>query len=222
MTEPSVNDLTPIVPPGRPAEPMLLLDTTGSMSYPNTENSKVQRREVIGEALGRLVETLGQRDSQAAAEQAAGRDAGGLMAITFAGGLATCLEDLSPANWHDKFQKIEWGGGTQIMPGWRLLLETYLGEFGDKPIEIRPNLLALVLTDGEADDSELFAETLAQSPPGIYAAIAMLGYGAEHDRAFNTYQNIAAANNQRVRAVTFGGSDDPDMIANSLLTLIGI
>lgn len=221
MTEPSVNDLTPIVPPGRLAEPMLLLDTTGSMSYPNAENSTVERRQVVGEALGRVVEILGGRDSQASAELAAGKDAGGLMTITFAGGNAVCLDDLSPDNWHSKFGEIEWGGGTTIMPGWNLLLRTYLAEFGDKPIEVRPNLLALIITDGEAEDTEQFAEALSVTPPGAYSAIAMLGYGAEHDRAFNTYQGIAAKNN-RVRAVTFGGTDNPDLIANSLLQLIGI
>jgi hypothetical protein len=39
--EPSVNDLTPMLAAGVENEPMLLLDTTGSMSYPVAEDSKV-------------------------------------------------------------------------------------------------------------------------------------------------------------------------------------
>jgi hypothetical protein len=102
-SEPTVNDLSPMLKPGVEKEPMLLLDTTGSMSYPVAEGSTVERRQLIGEALGRIVEVLAAEDSQAAKEQAAGEEAGGLMTITFAGGSATNIEDLSPDNWRQKW-----------------------------------------------------------------------------------------------------------------------
>ncbi len=217
--EPSVNDLSPMLKPGVEKEPMLLLDTTGSMSYPVSEGSKIERRQLIGEAIGRIVEVLGAEDSQAAKEQAGGEDAGGLMTVTFAGGSATCIDDLSTDNWRQKWSSIPWGGGTVIMPGWEALVEQYMEEFGDVPKQDRPHLLALVITDGEADDTDQFAQTLAQAKGGVYVCIAILGYGQEHDRAFQVYKQIAAQNNH-VRVVSFGSETNPDMVAGGLLSMI--
>jgi len=217
--EPSVNDLSPMLKPGVEKEPMLLLDTTGSMSYPVSEGSKIERRQLIGEAIGRIVEVLGAEDSQAAKEQAGGEDAGGLMTVTFAGGSATCIDDLSTDNWRQKWSSIPWGGGTVIMPGWEALVEQYMEEFGDVPKQDRPHLLALVITDGEADDTDQFAQTLAQAKGGVYVCIAILGYGQEHDRAFQVYKQIAAQNNH-VRVVSFGSETNPDTVADGLLSMI--
>src|SRR5579864_5713308 len=161
-TEPSINDLSPMLQPGVEKEPMLLLDTTGSMSYPVADGSTIQRRQVIGEAIGRIVEVLAAEDSQAAKEQAAGEtDKGGLLTVTFAGGSAEELGDLNPDNLHHKWDSIRWGGGTVVMPGWEKLVDTYLEEFGDVQKVDRPHLLALVITDGEADDTDQFAQTLS-------------------------------------------------------------
>jgi hypothetical protein len=217
--EPSVNDLSPMLKPGVEKEPMLLLDTTGSMSYPVAEGSSIQRRQVIGEAIGRIVEVLGAQDSQAAKEQAAGEDAGGLMTVTFAGGTAEVIDDLSPDNWRQKWGQIRWGGGTQIMPGWDALVEQYMEEFGDVPKLDRPHLLALIITDGEAADTDQFAQTLAQAKGGVYVCVAILGYGQEHDRALQVYKQIEAQNDH-VRVVTFGSETNPDTIADGLLSMI--
>jgi hypothetical protein len=206
--------------PGVEKEPMLLLDTTGSMSYPAADGSTLERRQVIGEALGRIVEVLGAEDSQAAKEQAAGEeDKGGLMTVTFAGGTAESIDDLNTDNWRAKWNNIRWGGGTVIMPGWETLVDTYMEEFGDVPKLDRPHLLALVITDGEADDTDQFAQTLAQAKGGVYVCIAILGYGTEHDRALQVYKQIEAQNDH-VRVVTFGGETDPDTIADGLLSMI--
>jgi hypothetical protein len=221
--EPSVNDLSPMLAPGVENEPMLLLDTTGSMSYPVAEGSNVERRQVIGEAIGRVVEVLAAKDSQAAREQEAageGEEAGGLMTVTFAGGTAQSIDDLNPSNWRQKWGAIRWGGGTQIMPGWNTLVDTYMEEFGDRPRQDRPHLLALVITDGEADDTQEFARTLAQSRAGTYVCVAILGFGAEHDQALEAYRAVAR-DNDHVRVVTFGSETNPDTIANGVLSLIG-
>jgi uncharacterized protein YegL len=217
--EPTVNDLSPILKPGVEKEPMLLLDTTGSMSYPVADGSTVQRRQVIGEAIGRIVEVMGAEDSQAAKEEAAGEEAGGLMTVTFAGGSAQSLDDLSTDNWRDKWSAIQWGGGTQIMPGWEKLADVYMEEFGDVPKLDRPQLLALVITDGEADDTDQFAQTLAQAKGGVHVCIAILGFGQEHDRALQVYKQIEAQNDH-VRVVTFGSETDPNTIAEGVLSMI--
>jgi len=218
--EPSVNDLRPLLKPGVENEPMLLLDITGSMSYPVAEGSSVQRRAVIGEAIGRIVEQLAAKDAQAAREQAEGKDAGGLMTVTFAGGSAECVDDLSPANWRQKWAALPWGGGTWIMPGWNLLVDTYMAEFGEVPKLDRPHLLALIITDGEAQDTAEFAQTLAQAKGGTYVCVAILGFGSEHDQALTAYRQIATANDH-VRVVTFGSETDPTTIADGLLSLLG-
>jgi hypothetical protein len=218
--EPSVNDLSPMLKPGVEKEPMLLLDTTGSMSYAIADGSRVRRMDLVHEAIGRIVEVLGAEDSQAAKEHEAGEeDKGGLMTVTFAGGSAECIEDLNPDNLRQKWAAIRWGGGTQIMPGWEKLVDTYMEEFGDVPKLDRPHLLGLVITDGEADDTEQFAQTLAQAKGGVYVCVAILGYGEEHDRALAAYQAIAAQNNH-VRVVTFGGETDPSVIADGVLSMI--
>jgi hypothetical protein len=218
QVEPSVNDLSPIVPKGVEKEPMLLLDITGSMSYPIAEGSNVQRRELVGEALGRVVEVLGAEDSQAETEAAAGEDAGGLMTITFANGTATCIDDLSVANWKRKWDAIPWGGGTQIMPGWNLLVDTFLEEFGERPKLDRPALLALVITDGEASDIAEFEEEINKVSGTTYVLVAIVGYGSAHDATLAEYQKIAA-NNTHVRVVSFGGETNPDVISDALLSL---
>lgn len=218
--EPSVNDLSPMLQAGVEKEPMLLLDTTGSMSYAAAEGSTIERRQVIGEAIGRIVEVLGAEDSQAAKEHESGdEEAGGLMTVTFAGGSAEEIGDLNPGNLRQKWGAIRWGGGTVIMPGWEKLVDTYLEEFGEVPKLDRPHLLALVITDGEANDTDQFAQTLAQAKGGVYVCIAILGYGQEHDRALQVYKQIAAQNDH-VRVVTFGSETDPNTIADGLLSMI--
>lgn len=220
QNEPSVNDLSPMLPQGVENEPMLLLDITGSMSYPIAEGSDVRRMDLVGEAIGRIVEVMGAKDSQAAEEAAAGEDAGGLMTVTFAGGKAECIDDLSPKNWREKWGKLPWGGGTQIMPGWNLLVDTYMEEFGETPKQDRPHLLALIITDGEASDNDEFAKTLEQAAGGTYVCVALLGFGEEHDAALAAYQAIAEKN-EHVRVVTFESETDPDVIANGVISLIG-
>lgn len=219
-TEPSVNDLSPVIPSGVENEPMLLLDITGSMSYPASDGSTTSRWSVITEALPQVVSILAAKDSQAAKEAAAGEDAGGLMTYTFAGGKAEEVGDLSPDNCRAKIDAIQLGGNTVIMPGWNALVEGYMEEFGERPATDRPHLLALVITDGEADDTDAFAQTLANSGSGTYVCLAILGYGEEHDRAYAAYSKIAETN-KRVRLVTFADVTDPKTIADGLVSLLG-
>lgn len=218
-TEPTKQDLSPVVPAGIEKEPILLLDTSGSMSYPVADGSNIERREVLGEAMGILVTALGAQDSQAEAEAAAGEDAGGLMVVRFSSD-AEVLDDFSAANWKRKWDAIQWGGGTQIMGGWSLVIDNYMEEFGKEPKETRPALLVLVVTDGEAADIGEFEAECAKAAGGTYICVAILGYGQEHDNTLTDYQKIASVN-QHVRVVTFGSETDPNVIAQGLISLVG-
>src|SRR5207245_4196390 len=71
-------------------EPMLLLDTTGSMNYGSAANDPTPRKDVIREAISLIVERLAAADSQAAEEE----EGGGLRTVTFADGQAHDLGDL--------------------------------------------------------------------------------------------------------------------------------
>jgi hypothetical protein len=205
----------PFGQPGEEKEPMLLLDTTGSMNYPTEEGGHTKRRETIQEAIKIIVEELAKEDSQAANEEGGG----GLRTVTFAGGEAYDIEDLNPDNLHDKWSQIRWGGGTYIMPGFEKLLEVYRDEFGSRPANERPTLLALIVTDGEAEDTNEFAHAIERVGGSIYVALAILGFGAEHDRALRAYQQIEAKN-KHVKVITFGSETDPEVIAEGLLRMI--
>jgi hypothetical protein len=219
MAEASHIDVSPMFKPGVEKEPILLLDTTGSNGDPAAPGSRIRRLDVVLEALPRIVEVLGAEDTQAEREQAGGEDeAGGLMTITFANNTAQVLGDLNPQNVQQKLREIEWGGSTYIMPGWNLVVENYLEEFGELPITERPHLLCLCITDGEALDGDQFAQVLSQAKGGIYLCVAILGYGDAHDRTLASYQKIAAGNNH-IRVVTFGATTNGEEIAQGLLSI---
>jgi len=210
--------ITPIVPVGIEKEPVLLVDKSGSMNYAAAHGANVSRWGVITEALPTLVGTLGAADSQAEAEAAAGEDAGGLMTVVFSD-RAEEVGDLNEANWREKWSKITPGGGTYIMPGWQLVVEDYLEEFGNKAEEDRPALLLLVVTDGEAADMAAFEADCAKAHGHTYVAVAVVGYGPDHDNTIAAYQKIAASNNH-VQVYNFGSTTDPTALAEGLLAIV--
>ncbi|HEY0754993.1 MAG TPA: vWA domain-containing protein [Ktedonobacteraceae bacterium] len=198
-------------------EPMLLLDTTGSMNYSSAANDPTPRKDVIREAISLIVGRLATEDSQAAGEEE--EEGGGLRTITFADGQAHDIGDLNPNNLRDKWSQIHWRGGTRVMPGFNLLLKTYTDEFGSRPLDDRPLLLALVITDGEADDTAAFRDTVNRAAGSMYVVLAIIGHGAEHDMALRAYQQVEAQNGH-VKVLPFAGETDPSVIANALLRMI--
>jgi hypothetical protein len=194
---------------------MLLLDTTGSMNYGTSENESTPRKDTIKEAIGIIVAALAEEDSQAAKEE----EGGGLRAVTFAGGNAYDIGDLNPTNLDQKWSAIRWAGGTRIMPGLNKLIEVYNEEFGSDAPADRPLLMALVITDGEADDADQFGQAIAKASGGVYFALAIIGYGPEHDAAMRQYKAIEAQN-AHVRVLPFAAETDPSVIAHALLKMI--
>jgi hypothetical protein len=196
-------------------EPMLLLDTTGSMNYETGENDDTPRRDTVREAISLIVERLAAEDSQAEHEEGGG----GLRTVTFADGRAVDQGDLNAGNLAQRWQDIRWAGGTTIMPGWNALMEVYQDEFGATPPDQRPLLLALVITDGEALDTDAFAAAIAAATGVVYVVIALIGFGAEHDRALAAYQAIEQRSGH-VKVVSYAGESNPIGIAETLLRMI--
>ena len=219
--EPSVNDLSPVVKPGVEKEPIAIIDTSGSMSWPVAEGSGTRRMDVVGEAMGLLVKHLEGEDSQAAAEQADGSDEKGGLLVHLFSDHATELGDLNSSNWRAKWDSIRWGGGTRIMSAWEAAQNDYLEEFGEVPALDRPVLLTLVITDGEAQDGAEFARVLEQANAQRKFCVAVVGFGADHDATLASYRAVEAKNSRHVRVVTFGGETDPSAIAEDLIQLIG-
>jgi hypothetical protein len=221
MAEPSVNDLSPVVAKGVEKEPIALVDISGSMSWPVADGTSVQRREVVGEAMGLLVKALEDEDSQAAAEQADGTDdKGGLLVHLFSDHHEE-LGDLNSSNWRHKWDSIRWGGGTHVMAAWEAAQADYLEEFGEVPALDRPVLLTLVITDGEASDWDEFSTVLEQANATRKFCVAIVGHGEDHDQTLRAYKAVEAKNGKHVRVVTFGGETDPASIANDLILLVG-
>lgn len=188
------------------------------MNYAAAHGARVSRWDVVTEALGTIVSALGAADSQAEREAAAGDDAGGLMTVVF-GDSATEVGDLTPANWREKWGRFSPGGGTRIMPGWKLVVQDYLDEFGSKAEEDRPALVLLVVTDGEASDMAEFERECAKAHGHVYIAVAVVGYGADHDMTIAAYNKIAASN-PHVQVYNFGSTTDPTELAEALLALV--
>jgi hypothetical protein len=216
MTEPSVNDLSAMsLPGGKEMEPVVLIDTTGSMSYKAEEGGHVTRWEVLSEAMGSVVAALQGTDSQAGHEE----EGGGVMAVTFAGGGAEVIGDLNSRNFRDKWRRIRIGGGTQLMPGLSAVLDNFAEEFPDA--NDRPGLFLLAITDGEAEDTAAFAAKLELLPADeACVVLAIMGYGDEHDAALRAYQDVARRN-KAVRVVTFDSVTDPSVISSAMLSLMG-
>lgn len=205
----------PAEAPNTEKEPMLLLDITGSMNYGTSATDNTPRKDTIKEAINIIVATLAKEDAQAGHEE----EGGGLRTVVFAGGQAADLGDLNPDNLEQKWRTIHWAGGTRIIPGWNKLIETYTDEFGQTAPAERPLLMALVITDGEADDSEAFGRAIQKASGGVYVALAIIGYGPEHDAALRSYQQIEAQN-AHVRVLPFASETDPQVIARALLKMI--
>src|SRR5258708_38667171 len=79
---------------GQEKEPMLLLDTTGSMNFGTAENDSTPRRDTIREAISIIVTRLAAADSQAGEEA----EGGGVRHAARADGQGDGNVDLHPNN----------------------------------------------------------------------------------------------------------------------------
>lgn len=228
------SEIVPAVSGSRKKEPVLLLDLSTSMDW-SAENeadpagefpSPLSRRAIVIEALPLLVKTLAKEDSEAAAEQAGGSDdLGGLLTFGFASD-AVEIGDLNESNLKRRLSEIQWGGGTVIMPAWKLALADYDEEFGDRDPADQPTHLVLVLTDGEASDFAEFAPVIEKANAKRAIVVAIVGHGKKALATANAYRAAAARNQAQDKfgkchatVVLFDGVTNPAEIGEDLATL---
>src|SRR5260370_14024874 len=162
------------------------------MNWSSSETDPTARKDVVGEAIGTIVEVLAAADSQAAREGEEQDDegAGGLRTVLFSGNRpGRDIGDLNPDNLQAKWNAIQWIGDTWIVPGFNALLQAYRSEFGSRPAETRPILRALVITDGEAKDPDQFDSLLERASGNMYVIIATVGHGRDNHRTVASYQS---------------------------------
>lgn len=210
---------TPLVPAWRKKEVIALLDTSGSMEWEAADGNPITRHQLVAEALPVFVTALEKEDSAAADEQAGGSDEKGGLLIHGFSNLHTELGDFNTSNFKRRWDAIQWGGGTTIMPAWKAALEDFNEEFGDETEP--PALLALIITDGEATDAAEFGKVLEKQDPNRYFAVAILGHGPEHDKTLSGYQAFETSN-QHLKVMSFDSVTDPHELANDLIKMAGL
>lgn len=99
----------------RDTEPMLLLDTTGSMQDFTIQNGTITRADMAHRIVKGIVEELTRLDSAAKAH--AEEEGGGIKTTTFAKDNVVDLGDLNPDNIDTIWKTITWGGQTLLLPG---------------------------------------------------------------------------------------------------------
>lgn len=203
-------------------EPMLLLDTTGSMNLNTFENNKTPRNNTTCEIIRCLISKLEAKDSHT--QNDAPNDAPneehnyGMICVTFANSKANNIGNINSNNLKQKWNQIEWSGRTIIMPGWNEMKRTFDEKFGERNVDERPLLFAFIVTDGEAEDIDEFAATLA-TDENSYAVIVLMGFGKEHDKALISFNNVAQSN-PRVRVIPFKATTNPKTISVTLLKML--
>lgn len=220
MTQPAPRVETPLVPAWRNKELICLLDTSGSMEWEAADGSAITRHQIVAEALPAFVRALEGEDSAAEAEQASGSDEEGGLLIHGFSNLHAELGDFNTSNFARRWDAIQWGGGTTIMPAWKAALKDFNEEFGDETEP--PVLLTLVITDGEATDAAEFGQVLKSSGPDRYFAIAVLGHGTDHDKTLASYQAIGNDNLKHVKVMSFDSVTDPQELARDLILMAGL
>lgn len=234
----------PLVPVARREsvgiEPVLYWDKSSSTDWeaaPGTQQwpAQTSRRFIMRETARQLVVHLESLDTEAAQEQSGGSDeTGGLLTFFFSSGSSAGI-DLNSSNFDRKLAEQDryWGGGTQIMSAWSQALDEYEDEFGDKPQAERPVHLNIILTDGELDDMDKFADVLATANSHRVFLVLVCGYDEDpenprHSRCITQYGEIARKQEASdphgksyIRVISFDSVTNLNEIAEDAKILIG-
>lgn len=197
-------------------EPMLLIDTTGSMTEEAAEKSGIARLQVVGEMLPALITRLAAQDSAGAHEEGGG----GIYTVTFADGRADEFGDLNEKNIQHFWDTRQWAGSTRIMPGYDRIHAHYREEFlNNDEVTEKPKLLLVIPTDGELKDERQFEEALARDADSQYVVIALIGHGRDYQQALGAYHRLEARF-PNIKVLEMGGVTDGTTVAQTIMDMI--
>ncbi len=193
------------------------------------------RRAIMADVARQVVTHLDGLDSEEAAEQSGGSDEMGGTLTFFFGTTSSKGTDLNPSNFERKLaeQDPHWGGSTHIMEAWNQALDEYDEEFGDRAERDRSVHLCILLTDGELDDMDQFAQALGTAGPHRVFLVLVIGYDEDpdnprHTRCIRQYTEIASKQQAAdphgksyIRVISFDSVVNSDEIAQDAVTLIG-
>lgn len=206
----------------RNLEPVLLLDTSGSMNWPVSSQLPLRgltRRNLVESAISTIVARLGEYDAQAQYSNGTG----GLKTIVFSSEMVMGLGNMNSVNFKEKWNSVRWNGASAILPGWSMVLQEYLLEFGDLEVERRPMLVCMCLTDGVASDWPAFQEALATEAgtQGIEyrLAVFLVGDDSESINALLRMQHVAAMNG-RVEVYSLQRAISGEEVSNVVLEMV--
>jgi hypothetical protein len=215
-------------------EPEGYLDCSTSESWEISDNRDAPSRwSVQLEVWRQFVVAAESLDSQEKAEQADGDDdKGGVYTYPFSNlflpiGNGDDDGDLNASNFKrkiDAFVKKYFDrlgnpqGGTSIMAAVRAGDAHFLDEFGGRPADQRPIRARTVFTDGELADHDEFGQYMEDTHGGEWReiwAVAILGYGADHDAVLRQYQGLAQKHSN-IHVYSFGSVTNPAEIAEDM------
>ncbi len=193
---------------------MILLDQTGSQTYPTSRTNDTPRHVTLGEPVRGVVERLAQvdRESGAGQEEEGG---GGVYVVGFAGGQAYDHGDVNVENFTQWWNGLTWDGSTLIMPGYAMLIRHFNKEFANDQGAV---LFLLYIGDGGGRDFRQFEREVTANPR-VYVAAAIIGDDNDALRALSDFRNLENTN-PRVRAFDFTQAM-AEQVAAGLLEMIG-
>jgi hypothetical protein len=210
---------TPLVPPDEKQEIFLLVDTSNFMRLHAAEGSTVTRWGLLSEAMPTLITALEDLQSDQAQR--------GVQALGFSQSPQD-IGKLTRSSISRQWEEIDLGGSRpNLMAAVTQAQRQYLENHGEQDVYERPSALAIILAGGPPADAAEFTSILEQAgSPGteqekLYAVIAVLGYGEEHDQAIRAFEQVETANPKHVRVVSFEGETNPQRITDQLSSIAG-
>ena len=195
-------------------ETMLLLDQTGSETYPTSSTNDTPRYQTLSPGVKGVVERLAQIDREQGAGQSE-EGGGGLYTVGFADGRAFDYGDVSVENFTSWWNSIKWDGGTLIMPGYNALMSHFHKEFGSDPNTV---LFLLYIGDGGGRDFTSFENAVINNPR-VYVAAAIIGDDHDAQKALSDFRSLESRSTH-VRVFDFTQAS-ADEVTSGLLTMIG-
>jgi len=139
-----------------------------------------------------------------------------LTVITFADGKATNLGPVTPQNFHQKWEQVQWGHTATIMPGFNEARRIYQEQYQSNAAGGQSPVLVMgVCTSGNAEDIQQFEQEIRRLDQNTYLLIALTGAGTQYADALRQFEAIAT-DNPRISVLPLGHDQDSETMKHAL------